>query len=110
MRGGSKADGGRGFAAGVNGAQGVGVAGAGEQAGVGEAELGAAQAGNHGAVAHELVGDDANIVAYCRGPYCVMASTAVSRLRESGFEAARLEGGYPEWRDAGRPIAAVGSA
>ncbi len=54
--------------------------------------------------------DDASIVAYCRGPYCVMASTAVSRLRESGFVAARLEGGYPQWRDAGRPIAARESA
>lgn len=53
---------------------------------------------------------DANIVAYCRGPYCVMASTAVARLRESGFVAARLEGGYPEWRDAGRPVAAEKSA
>lgn len=53
---------------------------------------------------------DANIVAYCRGPYCVMASTAVSRLRESGFVASRLEGGYPEWRDAGRPVAAGTSA
>ena len=53
---------------------------------------------------------DTSIVAYCRGPYCVMASTAVSRLRQSGFEAARLEGGYPEWRDAGRPIAAERTA
>lgn len=47
--------------------------------------------------------DDATVVAYCRGPYCVMASTAVTRLREAGREAARLEGGYPQWRDAGRP-------
>ena len=53
---------------------------------------------------------DANIVAYCRGPYCVMASTAVSRLRESGISAVRLEGGYPEWRDAGRPVTVARTA
>lgn len=53
---------------------------------------------------------DANIVAYCRGPYCVMASTAVARLRESGLDAVRLEGGFPEWRDAGRPVAAARTA
>lgn len=46
---------------------------------------------------------NADIVAYCRGPYCVMASTAVTRLREAGYEARRLDGGYPQWRDAGRP-------
>jgi rhodanese-related sulfurtransferase/DNA-binding transcriptional ArsR family regulator len=43
------------------------------------------------------------IVVYCRGPYCVMAATAVSRLRDAGFDAVRLSGGYPQWRDAGRP-------
>lgn len=48
---------------------------------------------------------DANVVAYCRGPYCVMAATAVARLRESGYQAVRLEGGYPQWRDAGRAVA-----
>lgn len=53
---------------------------------------------------------DANIVAYCRGPYCVMASTAVVRLRESGLDAVRLEGGFPEWRDAGRPVATARTA
>ncbi len=53
---------------------------------------------------------DASIVAYCRGPYCVMASTAVARLRESGLDAVRLEGGFPEWRDAGRPVAATRTA
>ncbi len=52
---------------------------------------------------------DANIVAYCRGPYCVMASTAVTRLRETGLDAVRLEGGFPEWRDAGRPVATAGT-
>lgn len=53
---------------------------------------------------------DANIVAYCRGPYCVMASTAVAGLRESGRDAVRLEGGFPEWRDAGRPVATAGTS
>ncbi|MHB1490320.1 thiosulfate sulfurtransferase GlpE [mine drainage metagenome] len=48
---------------------------------------------------------DANVVAYCRGPYCVMAATAVTRLRDSGYQAVRLEGGYPQWRDAGRGVA-----
>jgi len=37
------------------------------------------------------------IVAYCRGPYCVMAASAVHQLREAGFAAARLEIGYPDW-------------
>lgn len=40
---------------------------------------------------------DSPIVAYCRGPYCVMAATAVQQLREAGFPAARLEIGYPDW-------------
>ena len=40
---------------------------------------------------------DTPIVAYCRGPYCVMAASAVHRLREAGFGAARLEIGYPDW-------------
>ena len=48
--------------------------------------------------------DDATVVAYCRGPYCVMAATAVARLRAAGYDARRLEGGYPSWRDAGRPV------
>ncbi|MHB1164022.1 MAG: metalloregulator ArsR/SmtB family transcription factor [Candidatus Nanopelagicales bacterium] len=49
---------------------------------------------------------DTNIVAYCRGPYCVMAATAVAQLRDAGYDAVRLAGGYPQWRDAGRPVAA----
>lgn len=48
---------------------------------------------------------DATIVAYCRGPYCVMAATAVARLRGAGHPALRLAGGFPQWRDNGRPIA-----
>jgi len=51
----------------------------------------------------ELSGDD-EIVAYCRGPYCVFADDAVRLLTKKGFAARRLEGGFPEWRDAGLPI------
>ncbi len=45
------------------------------------------------------------IVAYCRGPYCVLAPQALALLRARGFRARRLEGGLPEWRAAGLPIA-----
>jgi rhodanese-related sulfurtransferase len=48
---------------------------------------------------------DAEIVAYCRGPYCVYADDAVRTLRAKGFNASRLEDGFPEWADAGRPVA-----
>ncbi|ABB13016.1 ArsR/SmtB family transcription factor [Burkholderia lata] len=41
------------------------------------------------------------IVAYCRGPYCVFAVEAVAALRARGFKAARLEDGFPEWKAAG---------
>lgn len=41
------------------------------------------------------------IIAYCRGPYCVFAVEAVAALRARGFKAARLEDGFPEWRAAG---------
>ncbi|MDO8705630.1 MAG: metalloregulator ArsR/SmtB family transcription factor [Sulfuricaulis sp.] len=44
------------------------------------------------------------IVAYCRGPHCVLAFEAVARLREMGFKARRLEDGFPEWREAGLPV------
>ena len=44
------------------------------------------------------------IVAYCRGPYCMLAFEAVAKLRAQGFHARRLEDGYPEWK-AGRPSA-----
>ena len=46
------------------------------------------------------------IVAYCRGPFCVYADDAVRQLRRRGFNARRLEDGYPEWTRAGLPIAA----
>jgi rhodanese-related sulfurtransferase/DNA-binding HxlR family transcriptional regulator len=44
------------------------------------------------------------IVAYCRGPHCVLAFDAVARLREKGLKARRLEDGYPEWKTAGLPV------
>jgi rhodanese-related sulfurtransferase/DNA-binding HxlR family transcriptional regulator len=44
------------------------------------------------------------IVAYCRGPHCVLAFDAVARLREQGLKARRLEDGYPEWKTAGLPV------
>jgi len=44
------------------------------------------------------------IVAYCRGPYCVFAFEAVSTLRAAGYKARRLEDGMPHWRAAGLPI------
>lgn len=44
------------------------------------------------------------IVAYCRGPYCVMSFEAVAELRERGFKARRLEDGLPEWKAAGLPV------
>jgi len=44
------------------------------------------------------------IVAYCRGPHCVLAFDAVARLREKGMKARRLEDGYPEWQVAGLPV------
>lgn len=44
------------------------------------------------------------IVAYCRGPHCVLAFDAVEQLRKRGIKARRLEDGYPEWKLAGMPI------
>jgi rhodanese-related sulfurtransferase/DNA-binding transcriptional ArsR family regulator len=46
-----------------------------------------------------------DIVAYCRGPYCVMAPHGVNLLRAHGLPARRLEDGLPEWRLAGYPVA-----
>lgn len=48
---------------------------------------------------------DRAVVAYCRGPYCVLADEAVRRLRAAGFDARRMDGGLPEWRAAGLPVA-----
>jgi rhodanese-related sulfurtransferase len=47
----------------------------------------------------------AEVVAYCRGPYCVYADDAVRELRRLGRKATRLEDGFPEWKRAGLPIA-----
>jgi rhodanese-related sulfurtransferase len=45
------------------------------------------------------------VVAYCRGPYCVFADEAVALLRDRGYAATRYAEGYPEWAAAGLPIA-----
>jgi ArsR family transcriptional regulator len=50
---------------------------------------------------------DREIVAYCRGPYCVLSFEAVAALRARGYLVRRLEDGYPEWKAAGLPIEAV---
>jgi rhodanese-related sulfurtransferase/DNA-binding transcriptional ArsR family regulator len=44
------------------------------------------------------------VVAYCRGPYCLMSFEAVEKLRKRGLKARRLENGFPEWRAAGLPV------
>lgn len=44
------------------------------------------------------------VVAYCRGPYCLMSYDAVSVLRKKGLKARRLEAGMPEWRAGGMPV------
>ena len=48
------------------------------------------------------------IVAYCRGPFCVLAPRAVALLRAHGFRARRLDEGLPEWRQSGLPTASGG--
>ena len=47
---------------------------------------------------------DQDVIAYCRGEYCVLAFEAVATLRKKGFSARRLEEGYPEWKAAGLPV------
>lgn len=47
---------------------------------------------------------DQEIVAYCRGPYCVLSHEAVQMLRQRGFRVRRFEEGYPEWKAAGLPV------
>jgi rhodanese-related sulfurtransferase len=49
---------------------------------------------------------DGDVVAYCRGPYCVYADDAVRELNRRGFRARRLIDGFPEWKRAGLPVAA----
>lgn len=48
--------------------------------------------------------EDREVVAYCRGPYCVLAAEAVRLLRRNGRKAVRLAEGYPEWRESGLPV------
>ena len=50
---------------------------------------------------------DKEIVAYCRGRFCVMSLDAVRLLRRHGYRARPMDGGLPEWRDEGLPIAAA---
>ena len=47
------------------------------------------------------------VVAYCRGPYCMLSFEAVAKLRDKGYRARRLEDGYPEWKRAGFPVEAA---
>ena len=47
---------------------------------------------------------DKEIVAYCRGPFCLFSHEAVLKLKKKGFEARRLNGGLPDWRFAGLPV------
>ena len=49
---------------------------------------------------------DTDVVAYCRGPYCVYADEAVRELNRKGFRARRLIDGFPEWKRAGLPVEA----
>jgi len=52
----------------------------------------------------DKVAADQEIVAYCRGPHCVLAFDAVAKAREKGLKARRLEDGFPEWKTAGLPV------
>ena len=47
------------------------------------------------------------VIAYCRGPYCVLSFEAVAALRARGYRVRRLEDGYPEWKAAGLPVEAA---
>ena len=55
-----------------------------------------------GTLVREL-GQDREVIAYCRGPYCVYADDAVRILHARGIRARRLDVGYPEWRSRGLP-------
>jgi rhodanese-related sulfurtransferase/predicted transcriptional regulator len=50
---------------------------------------------------------DREVIAYCRGPYCVLSFEAVAALRARGYLVRRLEDGYPEWKAAGLPVEAI---
>ncbi len=46
------------------------------------------------------------VIAYCRGPYCLLSVDAVTMLRTKGYKARRLEDGFPEWKASGLPVEA----
>ncbi|WP_018263361.1 ArsR/SmtB family transcription factor [Methylobacterium sp. WSM2598] len=50
---------------------------------------------------------DREVIAYCRGPYCVLSFEAVAALRARGYTVHRLEDGFPEWKAAGLPVEAA---
>ena len=52
----------------------------------------------------DQLGSEQEIVAYCRGPHCVLSFDAVAQAREKGIRARRLEDGFPEWKLAGLPV------
>ncbi len=52
----------------------------------------------------QVLPKDKEIVAYCRGPYCVFSDEAVALLKARGYRASRLTEGFPEWRAAGLPV------
>ena len=52
----------------------------------------------------KLLPRDKEIVAYCRGPFCLLAVEAVRFLRRHGFRAARFDDGVQEWKSAGLPV------
>jgi rhodanese-related sulfurtransferase len=52
----------------------------------------------------EEIPKDREVVAYCRGPYCVFSDEAVAFLRSRGYRARRLQEGLPDWRAAGMPV------
>ena len=52
----------------------------------------------------ENLGKDQEVVAYCRGPHCILAFDAVAKCRAKGLTAHRLEDGFPEWKLSGLPV------
>jgi rhodanese-related sulfurtransferase len=52
----------------------------------------------------EELPEDQEVVAYCRGPYCVFSDEAVELLHTHGYRARRLSEGLPDWRAAGMPV------
>ena len=53
---------------------------------------------------HAEFDTELEIVAYCRGPHCILAFNAVAELRKRGLRARRMEDGFPEWKQAGMPV------